>query len=414
MPLLILGPSHFRRTHFAFCAGSLLLVAASLFGCGGENIYGHVHSEEDRFAFDPALDHASALYDSGDFVEATAYARAAYLQNPKSERAADVLAHSLIGQVGLDPIALTQGLLGKEKGENSETTDTASSSDPSLSFLQNAIGIEESMLLEMGTLDASDPDFPLLLPNCAEEIRENVEKVKLIDEAIFVLCPFVEASTRNSLDYRHSCESLELSVRGNQAKLHFIWGLSHLAESVLFQALMQYSPGSQDGASSDSNLASRAKRLEGMETETPVQVEAAILYMEQLNDAIAAIFPSRSRCTQSTMAGSYVDLVSAGAAFAAIPGLPKKIMLPVEKAVAKLDAYSESAGDAGNAVQKSSSVRAAATEKLKSSLGAKVAQMKQDGVASGEQMEQLCSLYSSISGDTKTIPVTPGEEEDCS
>jgi hypothetical protein len=396
-----------------WCACILFLVVCPFFSCGNENIYGHVYSEEDRFAFDPALDSASALYDSGDYIQAAAYARAAYLQNPKSERAVDILAHSLIGQVGLDPIALTQGLMGKKQDADSEASSSANTADPSLSFLQEAIGIEESMLLEMGTLDSSDPDYPLLLPNCAEEIRDGVEKAMLIDEAIFVLCPFVDSSTRSSLDYRHTCDSLELEGRSRQAKLHFVWGLSHLAESVLFQALMQYSPGASEGQT-DSNLANRAKRLEAMETQTPAQVEAAILYMEQLNEALAAIFPARSRCEQSTMAGSYVDLTSAAAAFGAISGLPKKILQPVEKAVAKLDAYSQSAESAGDAAQKSSSVRAAAKEKLKSSLSAKVAQMKEEGVASGEQMEQLCSLYSSISGETLPLPASSGEDEDCS
>ncbi len=372
----------------------MIFICWALLSCGEANVFSPTYGKTDLQAYEPALDQAEIYYDKGDHEQATAYAMKAYEQNPRSERAATILAYAVMGLTGLDPIEITKTLNKKDEATADESSEKSKSSNTSaFSNLHQILGVDQAFIESLGEFDDRDADYPLLLPLCAEAARQQIEKLALIDKAIHVLCPFVNPDIRLPSDYRHNCEAIDLEVQ-SPGKIHFVWGLAHLAEGVFFNAALSYKTDNAD-ADVSSNLEMRVRSLGQIATDSPQGVKRSMAAMAALNASMNIIFDQSKQCDQGMLVANFNDLMAVNQAFLSISGLPKNILKPIEKVMKSMEGSAQENPAAGSSVS-ASGLQAVLTQKLEGDLKSKIDGMASSSQASPEDLQEACGLYSSM------------------
>lgn len=373
-------------------AGFSILLACN----AATNPLGQSVPEVDKLAFDQNLSAARAYYDSGDLPKAQQHGEIAVLLNGQSEQAAVLLAYIYLGRIGIGPFQVAKGLLTNSTSPGAELLESAAGPNATLDKLSTMIGFTEEDFAAMGTIDSTVPELPLLIPNCAEEARRDVEKLTWISRAISLACPFVSPSARIPGELRHLCTSPESEITLS-SKANFLWAFAHLAEALAFHSVLTYTT-TQGG--DKSNLEMRFAALSEAKAETPSEVVQLVKEVETLEAAVSKIMPISGSCSptyaQTQLNALVNDMVSVSAAFAAMPGLPKSISSSV---TAAMDQVNKGQAEVGEATADSSRLKAMKGDFSKN-LGSVLAdKINSVNAADAQQVADLCAAYGSITGE---------------
>ncbi|MEZ4743080.1 MAG: hypothetical protein R3B45_11655 [Bdellovibrionota bacterium] len=368
--------------------------------------------QKQQLSFDNILARGQALYDKGDMEQALIYASKAYQIDPTSEKAALLLGYANLGNAGIQPFDLILKMISSgEKDSNSEEEANLAEDDSNpLNKLKDVIGITEEELSLLGTIDDTFPEYPVIIPICADEARYLIEKLSYLNQAILVICPLVDPTIRLAADNRHNCSDRQNPTLKNSAKAHLLWAMSHIAEALAFYSVLTVST---DSSSSKTNLEMRFEALKSSAIESPAELTNFLSQLDGLEQIILKTMPLGTECSpqypQTQFAALVNDLVSASSGFNKMAGTPKSITSALEKATAKIQIIKSSSNDTAAAFQeRNAAFKSDLTKKLSTSLSEKINQLGSQGqTLSQEQSAQVCSSYQTISGETTPSENTP-------
>jgi hypothetical protein len=328
---------------------SFVLLALS--GCGKDtNILALLTPNSDREAFDATYANARALYDNKELVEAEKYAAKAHKLDQKSQKAALLLGFIYLGRAGVGPFQLVGKMLANGESESKKTSlvaeDGGGGSSP-LGGLTEVVGLTENEFSLMGELDESDKELPVIVPKCAGEARESVEKLSFVNKAIAVACPYVDPGAQLNNDSRHFCDLTE-AKNINRASAHFLWAFSHLTEALAFYSVLTYSTGAD---TSKTNLEKRVAKLQSISVTDPSQLGSFLDQVSSLENTVSKVMPVTGECSkeypQTQLVGLVNDMLSVNLAFARMAGVPKSITDSITKSMEKIEKIRSSSSGGG-------------------------------------------------------------------
>lgn len=381
----------FKRSLAVYLSSALIFS-----GCGaGSNLFGLTVPPLHQESFEHRLAMAQAAYDAGELQTAKGNIDKAFQLDPNSERASLLYGFVYLSLAGADPFSLARRMSAEDddEGEGAEESSTTSE----LSKLEAAVGLTENEKLELGTLDNSDVDLPVLIPLCAEKARAVSEKLGFLAQAVYAACPFVSDSARMVMEPRHRCAPTKLHVN-NSSKAHFLWAFAHLAEALAFNSVLNY--GTMSGEAS--NLQKRVEKIKTMSVETPKQLTEFLASVDALGDTVSAVLPVGGNCSTdyptSMLVGTLNDMLAVSAAFGELAGMPPSIVSGIKKSMAKIITLS------GNSA-KIDTLKADVTKKMGSTLAEKFDALDADGEGVTEdQRLRLCSSFATISPGSTSKP----------
>jgi hypothetical protein len=377
-----------------------LTLGLLLLSCGAStNPIGLLIVPIDKDAFDVNLAAAQAYYDEGNFTKAEHHAEIAYGLDPISERASVLLGYVYLGIIGVGPFQLVSEMQSSSSSDSAALLEGGAGAGDTLKKLSKIVGLSPADLLLMGSLDKTVPKLPILVPNCADDARDAVEKLGLVRKAIEAACPFVALETRNPGDTRHSCSVAKVQPQ-SPAKAHFLWALAHLTEALAFHSVLTYSTIS---GSSKSNLELRFDRLKEIQAEGPEQIAGLLLEVSSLESTVTKLMPVSGTCApqrpQTQLVALLNDVISVSAAFAAMPGIPPKMAESITGAVDKIRKAESKISEGSDAASRAKALKADFTKNIGATLSAKINELSGSGQELDDsQKNQLCGAYGSISG----------------
>ena len=399
-----------------------VLLVNLVVGCGSDsNLMRALVSEDQLHTMAVYLSSARAAYDHGNLDKAWRLASNAYLLDPHSEEASILLGFIGLSIAGGDPFNLAKAMIqtndsGSAKDQsaliadnnlektpadlafNSEgDADTAQSTSSTLSSFQKAINITQDEILAMGELDKSDPELPLLKPKCAEAARKDVERLKFLEQAILVSCPFVDPEARIEPDFRQSCEPYA-GVRNHRNQAHFLWAFTHLTEALIFNSVLNF--GSADPTGKKSNLELRAEKIRNQQAKDPASIELLVQSIKSLESALENILPKTGTCSESAptsqLRATLYDMLGVSAGFARLASIPPKIVGSIRSATEQLNSR-------GASLQ---TIRSDFTRKNSQNMAAKIDDLTKDPTQplNNAQKTAICGSIGSINGGGMSIP----------
>lgn len=395
---------------------TVLILVIALSSCSAEtNPASYMAHPEGANTFENYLFEAQRAVDSGDYDRAIELAGTAYSIDSGSERAALILSLSYLSKVGVSPFELAKALISDSEGEK----DSSSQSQNPLGSLTKLIGLEEEeinqMTLENNETIASDgsvlkgapsegvfKDYPVLFPKSAIEARiSGGEAIKLINQSIALLCPFVSESAKVMepvADIRHTYEVCPPAdkVIEDPNKAHFLWSMAHLTEATAFNSIVLYDP-SGEGA----NLLRRSDAISDPSAIGLVEYLAAIT---ELTETIGIIFPAASNPVNPSMLEAMVsDLKAADQGFALLSGMPESMTVSIRSTLEKIEEQQakiqEANGDTDAADAQNQAFQESLTGSVSENIKNQIEQRSADGSLSESDKSSLCSTYSTISSD---------------
>ncbi|MBP9707614.1 MAG: hypothetical protein KBD78_08210 [Oligoflexales bacterium] len=375
---------------------ALFSAAALLTSCSADtNILGLMTDKRDLSTFDNELELARIRYDKGEFEQAQIHGEAALALEGDATEVRLLLGYIYMARAGADPftIASTLSKDEEEEGESSSGVDAIGS-----------LLLTDEEMLSLGELDESTPSLPIIIPGCAEEVRVDVERLAFIQRGISQVCSLVGESLRNSEDYRHDCTDLSAVSDEMKTRSYFLWGLLHLLEASMFQAVLGYSTTT----SAKSNFELRVDALSSLDTSDVTQLNSIISQVESIDQMINNIFPSSSFCIQTQLTGILNDVLAAGDAFAKLPGLPASLSKSVTKLTDKINEYAdnvEGGSDENKSLHQLKGLKGQFTSDAAVKVAATINALETSGQdISAAQRVELCASFESINetGSTET------------
>lgn len=410
--------------------GLILGSTIVLSSCGRDSNLNQIFKiggEDQRF--DTLMALAKIHYDRGEHNKAAEYASEAYEINPSSEKAAVLYSYVLIGQVGIDPFAMTKALMEKSStstGTTAGTTklaDSSSSAADAMSQFSSLINIESADIKKMGTVEESDnpifKDIPIFIPTKPDAeggARLTNATVININRAIKVICPFVAPAARVEDYALHNCTSATGTMQ-HQAKSHFLWALAHLGEALAFNSALLYNGDASSTALTQAPKTSTPNtglfaRVEALNS-TTFKVEELADYVGavgELKDNVEAVF---STDDDSMLYSTLADLTAITLAFAQVPGVPVSVTAKISdglKTVKELGDKLSSTADSALATRTEAlklQMNKSVNTKLKSSIEKFNTQYSDEALNEMTEAERtnieekrasLCSTYKDLSG----------------
>jgi len=139
---------------------------------------------------------------------------------------------------------------------------------------------------QLGTVEDSDGELPLIVPYCAELVRTTIEKLEHVDKAVRAICTFVDPAIAVLDDPRQDCEKFN-GIRRFRYKSHFLWAFTHLTEALAFHSVLTYS--SADATGNKTNLELRATKINSQSLTGPEQYPS---FISSETSFILKIFPA--------------------------------------------------------------------------------------------------------------------------
>lgn len=341
------------------------------------------------------LELGKKYFDEGMFDKALEHALVAYDLNPDSELAAKTLGFIYLGLAGADIFSIIV------KMQDPSVSKSGQSRAQQLSSFKGIFGITEADYSVMGAFENSVSDLPVIRPYCADQSRNAVSKLVLVNKAIHIICSYVNPSARLADDPRHQCVSNELAQ--TDASTHLLWALAHLLESISFYAVISYSTTD----SSKSNLELRVDRITSLDAKDPTQLQQFVQQVSSLSDLLSQIMPVTSTCSQSDPQTQLVallnDLLAVQKAFANIPGLPEKIIKPIQDLTAQIKSIEDKLSGAQAKVAQSKSLKSDFSKDIAKKLSDKIKTIDASSLSS-EDRTKVCSSLSSIQGSEVGLP----------
>ncbi len=378
-------------------------VGLQLCGCSADqNIFRQISTEAEQSSVDNLMELAEQSYDQGDYDTAQAYIDTALAKEPRAFSGLILSGYISMAKEGLEPIEIARSLTDPAGGNDSSSASSSSSSDQLIN-----LSLTNDEIIALGEYDMSDPEYPVLIPECADEIREVSPKLRNINLALTKICGLIDSDVKNEDDYRDaSCLALvEETPKAHRAKTYFLWALIHMVEASIFQSVVTYG-----GSGSTSNLNKRLEKLSGLDTSDPSNLDAIISQVEQMENIMDKMFPINSSCVQTQFSAILIDLYAASNAFAKMPGLPQEIVSKISQVIDKIKEYESSMNEAtgGADLPGSGELRALKnkfTEGAAKQISTMITQLEESGQdISAEQKTQLCSSFNSLGGSNGNVP----------
>lgn len=393
----------------------LIFLYFLLTACGAEsNPFTFIVGDADGESFDAEYTVGRAYLDSGDIDKALEHAQNAYAIDKKSELASMLLGYTYLTKAEVAPFDIASRMIAADSEEEvaellaEESTEDAGADD-TLSGLSDLVGLTESDLESLGELDESDPDYPVILPVCAEEARSLVDKLNYVNKAIDVACSFVGKASLIDEEPRHNCE--DLSGASNSGKANFLWAFAHLSEALAFHSVLTYSTQTD---SSKTNLEMRVESINGADVTNGIELASYIDQVTALEKIVSKVMPSKGECSdeypQSQMNAMLNDMVTVSVAFGNMLGIPEEMTNSINKSMEKIQELRAKSGRSDED-EASGAFKGDMTAGISKSLGGKINSMSESGQDfSAEETVKVCTAYSSISGG---IPDDPNKPSIC-
>ncbi len=382
-----------RLVHMSLSFG---LVAVLLNGCGARsNIFGFFLPPVDKDSFGYQFDQAQAAFDDGRLDAALKFAEVALRLDRESEAANILYGFINLSLAGADPFHLAKSIVGKgASGAKKMSHFLEDQPTDTLSQLKDAVGITTSELLSMSTFDQEVIDLPLLIPNCVETVRQESQRMKLLENAVLAACPFVDEDVRVSEDYRQACVPTSLP-RQKTNEAHFLWAFGHLTEALAFNAILTYR-----GERSSEEPTNLELRLARVKEKGQDNLNEFIEAVSKLQKVIDKILPVEGNCGPGTptsqLRATLTDLMAVERAFGRLPHVPPQMLIPLKKGL-------EGVTQAGASA---SALRGGFTKKISEDLAAKIDQISSQKKLSDEEKKKLCANAAAISVGNQVVPET--------
>ncbi len=388
-----------------------LLAILDLAGCGAmPNLFSALTPKKDIETFESLLTLAKSAYDRGKYDKALKYGKKAYEIDPDSEELSVLIGYIYLSLAGIGPFDLAKKLmeLEEEKKSGQDSSKTSGSKDTAdvLTSLRSVVGLSKFDLEQMGTRDISDPELPLMLPKCAEEVRGLVDTLMKVNMAISYVCRFVIDDVKIAEDPRHRC-SQYTGRRRETDKAHFLWAFAHLTEALSFHSVLLYSGDASTGKESQSNLEKRMKKV----TEQPVtdyrSLSTFATQIENMERIVSSILPISGDCSETwpthQMTALLRDMLVVSNTFARIPGVPEKITSAITASMDKISSLSKSASGDQAKSEQSKAMKGQFTKNVSKELNSKLGEVEQmlgPDISETERrdVDRLCSSLDTISG----------------
>lgn len=460
---------------------SLACFAGLISSCGTDSNLNQIWGKDS--AADSLLAEAKSAYDQGDFAEAEKIATQIVTKSPDHEEASILLGYVYLSQGGLDPYRVasclielsdTSGSAGKSSTSRCKAASTSVSAklnrvDESIDLLfdktrensQNIVQSSDSSesssdvsdtlkKLQGGLLNLTNEDFnnlqlkefqgqstlfkgsnSLLVPKkVTEELRNQVYVLSKMNNVVKTICRFVNEDPEirsDSARYKALNCAVTSEPRRSAAKAHYLWAIAHLAESLVYQAVLLY----DTSETAASNIQGGSEILNTFSGDVVSYVNA----VTDLKDALDQVFDTSD--SSSMISACLNDLSSVNGAFAAIAGLPAGVKQQLGKIMTKIRDIATSIGGSSTQANQTKALKTQMTEKITEKVGtqtnqamAKIIQAKTGAPVdansitpasfdklddtSKTQIKTLCTTYDTLSKDMPADKKAASKPKGCS
>ena len=340
--------------------------------------------------YDVQIAQAQIAYDTGNIPNALKHAQRAFSLNSFSERAGILLGYAYLGIAGIVPFQVISQM-NTPSNANSSTSQTTGNQ---LSQFSSLIGITDQTLSKLGTLDTSVPAYPVWIPFCANQARQQVSQLLQVNAGILALCKFVDLEVRLPNDPRHACTQIP-GKRLFPDQSMFLWATLHLIEAVFFNAIIQYPSTSTSGTS---NLEKREQQITSLDLKNFANFPVFQTELLSFSSITERIFPLSSICTpqgpQTQLIGLLNDMTVVSLVFQRLPGIPASFSKSIVQTMAQVIKEGQATSD-GTQLK---AMKANLTQKISAEIATKLKTLVPSNLTS-TQKNSICLAYSSISGN---------------
>lgn len=395
------------------CKHVIWLVLIAFFGCGENSINKMFVTQKDKQRISSLIAKGRMAFDRGDLDTAEEMLSQARRINIESEEAVRLLGYVYLARADITPVSMVRKIMDNNK-KNTTTKDAADA----LSKLSVIVAISKADLSLMAKEDTEGGKNPYftgitvfepLAPGSINNIgdpRRTVNTLRWLNEAIKIICPFVQSSvTASSVDPRHTCTKVS---KPGGAATHLLFALAHMIESLVFNTVLLYNDSSfalaataaTETAADSSNLFKRVAAINKTNfsiSEIGDYVRAVAI----LKGNVEKVFDTSA---DSMLSAVLIDLKTVVGAFEAIPGIPKEVtkqvsdgLKSIEDTVAKAGKSTETGADAtaSQTAALKSQLNTALSTTLKTSIESFTANKSSSG-ATDEQIQEVCTAYKDI------------------
>jgi hypothetical protein len=348
-----------------------LLFVVACGGSNGLNPNAAFVTKQDKDRIDVLLARAKIEFDRAHLDKANSYASEAYNRNPHNQLAAQQFANIKLALAKLSLLDVASRISQDLKISDSSSSSSANNTQALdvLGVLADVVGVSEEDFANMGTKktdtvvpDSTNPTQTVTLPAFKDldviepklpgshtdtsSPRYKVLGLRMLNEAIALLCPFVNASvTSGSQDVRHQCTKVTDSKIGSHAQVLFSFAMAHLFEALYFNAVLNYSNKIKSSSSASttiesSNLFKRVQAVQAYKFD-PKTVEDYINELKELVTNINSVFDVNAK---SMLQETMVDLSMTSAALGAIEGFPPSMLAKIQGVQKNIQSSVDKAG----------------------------------------------------------------------
>lgn len=330
-----------------------------LVSCGAQSPNAAFETSYDKNRIDVLLQRAVVELDRNKLDSAQSYALDAYNRNPNNYNAAFILANVYVAKAHLTLLDLAGRISSDLDTSNSKASSNTQALDV-VSVLQDVISLSSDDIKLLATDDGGTSstyfkDLPVLKPLKPGSIsdtsspRYKVEGLRLLNQSINVLCPFVDSSiTSGTNDSRYNCKKVTNSTVQPKSRVHFAFALSNLLEAIYFNSVIIYgnsvkSSSNSTAAIESSNIFKRIEAIKNVNfTTTAFDATTFSNYSSAvvtLAEDVTSIFDLSQ---ESMLTAMMVDLRVAAKSLKAISGFPNSlrdkidgVLTTIENTIAK-------------------------------------------------------------------------------
>jgi tetratricopeptide (TPR) repeat protein len=385
---------------------TITLVGALNSQCGSDsNINGVFFSDpKEKETQGELLSRAEHHYDLKEYSKAEEYTRKALSFNPNYEEAIVLHGYIKLAQAGIEIFRMVDKLIEmndetKSASTSAQLASAAETATDTLNKLQDALFVNSESLgtdLSTATITVDGKEingdaYKLRFPVLSTEARTKSPLVMTLNDAMNTICPFVNATAKSIAPQRYSCTPYTGEIRHN-AKIYFLWALTHLAEAAAFNApLSQAIPPLQT-------------QIEALTKETPTAANIGeyVTKVANLTRIVAYILPSSEDA--SLLSAVLNNLRTTNVAFGQIKGIPEDVTSTIDNALSSIstttDKIKTGTTTAGDIASQTSitKLKDQMTSEMASKLNDKIDTLAGEGkLTDPAQKAQLCAAIKDLS-----------------
>lgn len=387
--------------------------------------------EGQKDAIDHILSEAQFEYDDGNYDEALKIADEVLAINPNNEEAILLKGYVYLAKGGIGTFELAEKLIDLSEDDDETNLRFASSSSNEAGDFLDDLGslIADNEDIDKMYLDPNEIDYEntkikgseygdgnIKFPKKASIAREDANFLENINDAIEIICPFVNeaakviTSTESSeIDDRHLTTKCPpyTGTKRSPGKIHFLWALAHLGEAIAFNYVIFPS------------VTTITNKVTDIENDAPSQGQLNVTQLTkyindigELSAVVDAIFPTGETAEKDAMLTAiFNNLTAVGNGFGQMPGIPKEVTESIDDALSKLKETKDSlkkkiTDNAGSAesVSGASALKDQFFEDVAKKVGDKLEANTTELNKSGNetQKKEACDAYKSLT----SVPIS--------